>query len=303
MFGEGCIAVVHISALHWTRVCTSVLAYFVPSISHSQAATQRGSVKGGVRIGAMPAGVPTRGGHSMQQPMRASRSTPGFGRADGRARTASKGSSKFGRADSLCPAPPRRDGLPEVQPAARGSVLEQARGSKSESVFRCMHASVCGMHACKEDRTDCRKVKPPARDSVPEQGRYDHHFETDSSIQALGLTLRSMTELADKGLAQECPHAHLVHACRMHVLTHISHISHAHLLQALELTLRSMTEHADKALVQEYGCGTLWNLVMANPPIKVSREGLLGGGVPLREGGGALRALVISRVHACILSC
>jgi len=34
--------------------------------------------------------------------------------------------------------------------------------------------------------------------------------------------------------------------------------------QALNLTLRSMSEHAEQSLVQEYGCGTLWNLMLAN---------------------------------------
>ncbi len=38
--------------------------------------------------------------------------------------------------------------------------------------------------------------------------------------------------------------------------------------QALSLTLRSMVEHADQALVQEYGCGTLWNLMMATPHMR-----------------------------------
>ena len=28
-----------------------------------------------------------------------------------------------------------------------------------------------------------------------------------------------------------------------------------------------MVEHPDKPLVQEYGCGTLWNLLMSNGPI------------------------------------
>ena len=38
--------------------------------------------------------------------------------------------------------------------------------------------------------------------------------------------------------------------------------------QGLSLTLRSMGEHLDQPLVQEYGCGTLWNLMMATPEIK-----------------------------------
>lgn len=38
--------------------------------------------------------------------------------------------------------------------------------------------------------------------------------------------------------------------------------------QALDLTFRSMSEHAEQSLVQEYGCGTLWNLLMANPTLK-----------------------------------
>ena len=38
--------------------------------------------------------------------------------------------------------------------------------------------------------------------------------------------------------------------------------------QGLSLTLKSMAEHADQPLVQEYGCGTLYNLMMANPEIK-----------------------------------
>ena len=36
----------------------------------------------------------------------------------------------------------------------------------------------------------------------------------------------------------------------------------------LALTLHSMREHAGQALVQEYGCGTLWNLMLANAEIK-----------------------------------
>ena len=49
--------------------------------------------------------------------------------------------------------------------------------------------------------------------------------------------------------------------------------------QALSLTLHSMIEHVDKPLVQEYGCGTLWNLLMSNGAVmrgKVVEE----GGVP-----------------------
>ena len=38
--------------------------------------------------------------------------------------------------------------------------------------------------------------------------------------------------------------------------------------QAVALTLHSMREHAGQALVQEYGCGTLWNLMLANAEIK-----------------------------------
>ena len=38
--------------------------------------------------------------------------------------------------------------------------------------------------------------------------------------------------------------------------------------QGLSLTLRSMAEHLSQPLVQEYGCGTLWNLMMATPEIK-----------------------------------
>ena len=38
--------------------------------------------------------------------------------------------------------------------------------------------------------------------------------------------------------------------------------------QGLSLTLKSMAEHADQPLVQEYGCGTLYNLLVANPEIK-----------------------------------
>ena len=38
--------------------------------------------------------------------------------------------------------------------------------------------------------------------------------------------------------------------------------------QGLSLTLRSMAEHAAQPLVQEYGCGTLWNLMLANAEIK-----------------------------------
>ncbi|KAL1500213.1 hypothetical protein AB1Y20_012882 [Prymnesium parvum] len=34
--------------------------------------------------------------------------------------------------------------------------------------------------------------------------------------------------------------------------------------QALKLTLQSMIEHHEKPLVQEYGCGTIWNLLMSN---------------------------------------
>jgi len=46
--------------------------------------------------------------------------------------------------------------------------------------------------------------------------------------------------------------------------------------QALTLTLQSMVEHIDKPLVQEYGCGTLWNLLMTNAPVmrpKLVEEG------------------------------
>ena len=38
--------------------------------------------------------------------------------------------------------------------------------------------------------------------------------------------------------------------------------------QAVGLTVHSMREHAGQALVQEYGCGTLWNLMLANAEIK-----------------------------------
>ena len=50
--------------------------------------------------------------------------------------------------------------------------------------------------------------------------------------------------------------------------------------QALRLTLRSMDDHAGTPLVQEYGCGTLYNLVLANP--QAARASILHeGGVPL----------------------
>ena len=51
-------------------------------------------------------------------------------------------------------------------------------------------------------------------------------------------------------------------------------------LQAMRLTLRSMADHAETPLVQEYGCGTLYNLVLANP--EAMRACILrDGGVPL----------------------
>jgi len=52
--------------------------------------------------------------------------------------------------------------------------------------------------------------------------------------------------------------------------------------QALDLTLRSMSEHADEALVQEYGCGTLWNLMMAHPPMKGHAAEVRGVGLVLQ---------------------
>jgi hypothetical protein len=49
--------------------------------------------------------------------------------------------------------------------------------------------------------------------------------------------------------------------------------------QALKLTVKSMVTHASTPLVQEYGCGTLFNLVLANPTMRkrVCEE----GGVPI----------------------
>lgn len=59
--------------------------------------------------------------------------------------------------------------------------------------------------------------------------------------------------------------------------------------QALRLTLRSMADHGDAPLVQEYGCGTMFNLVLANP--QGMRACILhDGGVPV-----VLRAM---RTHA-----
>ena len=50
--------------------------------------------------------------------------------------------------------------------------------------------------------------------------------------------------------------------------------------QALHLTLRSMADHPETALVQEYGCGTLYNLVLASP--QSTRAAILhDGGVPI----------------------
>lgn len=50
--------------------------------------------------------------------------------------------------------------------------------------------------------------------------------------------------------------------------------------QALKLTVKSMVTHAGTALVQEYGCGTLFNLVLANPGT-MRRRVCEEGGVPI----------------------
>jgi len=48
-------------------------------------------------------------------------------------------------------------------------------------------------------------------------------------------------------------------------------------LQALGLTLKSMITHQATALVQEYGCGTLYNLTLANPEAIRARIAAEGG--------------------------